>query len=253
MTSADARIATFLGSLREPFTAGALFDHLPDIVFFIKDRSGRYIEVNDTLVRRCGVASKADIIGRTPAQLFGSDLGQHYEKQDRTVLMRGRSLVNLLEMHMYASRHIGWCLTTKLPLFDRSHAPGGLVGVSQDLKMPDVSSEDFRRIAASIEFVRNNLAATTTVDKMAAVASMSPWQLDRRMKRVFGISTGEWLLKTRITEARHKLAETDLPIAAIAREVGYADHCSFTRQFCQATGLPPLRFRKLHVQSGRAC
>jgi AraC-like DNA-binding protein len=65
------------------------------------------------------------------------------------------------------------------------------------------------------------------------------------MKRVFGISTGEWLLKTRLSVARHRLVETDLPIAAIALEVGYADQSSFARQFRQTIGLPPLQFRKL--------
>ena len=84
-------------------------------------------------------------------QVFGTDLGEHYEKQDRTVLVRGRSLVNLLELHMYDTRHVGWCLTTKLPLYDKRNSIIGLVGVSQDLKMPDVSSEDFQRIAAAID------------------------------------------------------------------------------------------------------
>jgi AraC-like DNA-binding protein len=243
--NAPLPVASFLSSLRDPFTAGALFDHLPDIVYFIKDRAGRYLEANETLVHRCGMTHKADVIGRTPSQLFGTDFGEHYEDQDRTVLEHGRSLVNLLEMHMYKNRHVGWCLTTKLPLHDKSNAIIGLVGVSQDLKMPDVSSEDFQHIAAAIAVAHDNLSATTTVANMAEAAKMSEYQLDRRMKRVFGISTGEWLLKTRLSVARHRLVETDLPIAAIALEVGYADQSSFARQFRQTIGLPPLQFRKL--------
>jgi AraC-like DNA-binding protein len=232
--------------LRDPFTAGALFDHLPDIVYFIKDARGRYLEVNDTLVQRCGCAGKADVIGRTPSQLFGADLGVHYEKQDSTVLERGRSLINLLELHIYRGRDMGWCLTSKLPLFDRRNAVIGLVGVSQDLKMPDVSSDDFQRVSVATEVAQDNLSAATTVTRMAAAARMSVYQLDRRMKRVFGISTGKWLLKTRLSIARHRLLETELPIAAIALEVGYSDQSSFSRQFRQTIGLPPLQFRKLH-------
>lgn len=240
------RIATFLNRLRDPYTAGTLFDHLPDFVYFIKDNWGRYLEVNETLVQRCGCAKKSEVIGRTPSQLFGADLGIHYEKQDRTVLERGRSLINLLELHIYRSHHVGWCLTTKLPLYDRRNAIIGLVGVSQDLKMPDVSSDDFRHISVAIEVAQENLSATTTVARMAESAKMSAYQLDRRMKRVFGISTGEWLLKTRLSVARDRLIETGLPIASIALEVGYADQSSFSRQFRQTIGLPPLQFRKLH-------
>ena len=244
-----AKIASFLSSLRDPFTAGALFDHLPDIVYFIKDGAGRYLEVNETLVRRCGCARKAEVIGRSPSQLFGDELGVHYEKQDRTVLDRGRALVNLLELHVYASRKEGWCLTTKLPLHDKRKAVIGLVGVSQDLKMPDVSSDEFQHIADAIDLARENLSATTTVTMMADAAKMSAYQFDRRMKRVFGISAGEWLLKARLTVARDRLIETDLPIAAIALEVGYADQSSFSRQFRQTIGLPPLAFRKMHERT----
>jgi len=244
-----AKIASFLSSLRDPFTAGALFDHLPDIVYFIKDGAGRYLEVNETLVRRCGCARKSDVIGRSPSQLFGAELGVHYEKQDRTVLDRGRALINLLELHVYASREEGWCLTTKLPLRDKRNVVIGLVGVSQDLKMPDLSSEDFQHIADAIDIAQENLLATTTVAMMADTAKMSAYQFDRRMKRVFGISAGEWLLKARLTIARDRLIETDLSIAAIALEVGYADQSSFSRQFRQTIGLPPLAFRKMHERT----
>jgi AraC-like DNA-binding protein len=239
-------IASFLSRLRDPFTAGALFDQLPDIVYFIKDNSGRYLEVNETLAQRCGCLKKSDVMGRTPAQIFGVDLGFHYEKQDRAVLERGRPLINLLELHIYQNRHMGWCLTTKLPLYDRHNVIVGLVGVSQDLRLPDVSSDDFLGIATAIEAAQSSLSATTTVATMAAAAKMSVYQLDRRMKRVFGISTGGWLLKTRLTAARQRLVETDVPIAAIALDVGYADQSSFSRQFRQTIGLPPLAFRKLH-------
>ena len=33
----------------------SLFDALNDVAFFVKDRHGRYLSVNTTLVRRCGL------------------------------------------------------------------------------------------------------------------------------------------------------------------------------------------------------
>ena len=36
----------------------ALFDSLADVVFFIKDIEGRYVVVNETLLKRCGLADK---------------------------------------------------------------------------------------------------------------------------------------------------------------------------------------------------
>ena len=41
------------GPFSEQATTEALFDALPDVVFFIKDTAGRYVRVNQTLADRC--------------------------------------------------------------------------------------------------------------------------------------------------------------------------------------------------------
>lgn len=41
-----------LGQLREPFTGESLFDHLADLVCFIKNARCQYVVVNRTLVER---------------------------------------------------------------------------------------------------------------------------------------------------------------------------------------------------------
>jgi AraC-like DNA-binding protein len=53
-----------------------LFDRLPDVVFFIKDTAGRYVAVNETLVRRLGLSGKANLLGRTTCDLFPAPLGR---------------------------------------------------------------------------------------------------------------------------------------------------------------------------------
>jgi AraC-like DNA-binding protein len=72
---------------------------------------------------------------------------------------------------------------------------------------------------------------------------MSTYRLDRRMQRVFGLTTGQWMLKLRLDIARQQLIESDLAIATVALNVGYSDQSAFTRQFRRATGLSPSRFR----------
>jgi len=37
-----------------------LFEHVPDAVFFVKDRAGRYLAVNRSLVERCGLREKSE-------------------------------------------------------------------------------------------------------------------------------------------------------------------------------------------------
>ena len=225
--------------------AEQLFDRMPDTVFFIKDADGRYTAVNNTLVTRCGVAQKADLIGRTPSEVLGRELGRGYEQQDRQVQESGQPIIDLLELHVYATREVGWCLTSKLPLFDVDGAVSGLAGISRDLKPLDVTSADFACISAAIRFAEEHLARAPSITEMAHVAGMSPYQLDRRMKQVFGLTTGQWILQTRIGRARNLLADSGRSIAQIALEVGYADQSAFTRRFRRATGLSPTEYRKM--------
>jgi AraC-like DNA-binding protein len=236
-------IDEMLSQLEEPFTGEVLFDHLPGIVFFIKNSRGQYLVVNNTLVERCGLQEKSQLLGRTPAEVLRPPLGQSFEAQDQVVLQTGRPLLSQLELHVYPSREVGWCLTSKLPLRKRGGSIAGLVGVSQDLRLPDVDTEDYQHISTAVAYAEANLSAPPTVVELAKIAEMSPYQLDRRMRRVFGLTTGQWLLKLRVDMAGRQLQTTDDSIAAIALQVGYSDQSAFTRQFRRATGLSPRDYR----------
>ncbi|WP_339733347.1 AraC family transcriptional regulator [uncultured Gimesia sp.] len=233
-------IHEFLSQIDPPFTGEALFDHLSDIVFFIKNERGEYLVVNNTLVERCGVQDKRQLIGRTAAEVLRPPLGTSFEAQDHKVLQTGQSINSQLELHFYASGDVGWCLTTKLPLRQKkTGAVIGLVGVSQDLHLPDMATETYQHLAAAISYAEEHLAQPPSVEELADVAEMSPYQLNRRMRHVFGLTAGQWLLKLRIDRAQHTLNTTDASIASVALSVGYADQSAFTRQFRRTTGMSP--------------
>lgn len=92
-------------------------------------------------------------------------------------------------------------------------------------------------------YAEANLATPPTLKLLAAVAGMSPYQLDRRMRRVYGLTTGQWLIKQRIDLAQRQLQDSDDSIASIALQAGYSDQNVFTRQFRRATGLSPRDYR----------
>ncbi|KAA5541962.1 AraC family transcriptional regulator [Roseiconus nitratireducens] len=236
-------IAELLGQLEAPFTGEELFDHLSDIVFFIKGTRGEYLVVNQTLVLRCNVASKQELLGRTATEVLRPPLGEGFAEQDRQVLRTGQALVSQLELHVYPTRDVGWCLTTKLPLRRKDGSIAGLVGVSQDLRLPDSGGDEYEHIADVVAYADRNLAEAPSVERLAEVAGMSRYQLDRRMRRIFGLTTGQWLLQRRIDRAQRALRQTDSPIASIAMDVGYGDQSAFTRQFRRTTGMSPRDYR----------
>ncbi len=236
-------IDKLLNSLGTPFTGESLFDHLESIVFFIKCDQGKYLVVNETFVNRCGLASKGDVIGKTPSHVFGKQLGSSYEKQDAKTLLSGESILARLEMHIYPDRSTGWCLTNKVPLKNRKGKPVGLVGVSQDLRIPRKESDIYQQISKAVRFAEENLSSAPSVRQLAQLSGLSFYQFDRRMKLAFGLNSGQWLMQIRIEKAQHMLSQSSRSIAQVAFDIGYADQSAFSRQFRRATGLTPGQYR----------
>ena len=225
-------------------TLRQLFDHLPDTVFFAKDAEGRYLVVNETLARRCGLRDPAEATGRTVAGLFPAKLAARYAAQDVMVLRDGRPVLERLELHWHSRGRDGWCLTTKLPVRDVSGRITGLIGISRDLRAPGETHGIPQGLAAAVEHLENCYMDPVTPGQLAKLAGLSAVRFARLIKRIFRISPVQWIAQTRISAAAHLLRETDRSVAEIATACGYYDHSAFTRAFRSATAMTPTAFRK---------
>ncbi len=238
-------LAEFLTSLGTPFPAEPLFDNQPDMVFFLKNQSLQYLVVNQTLVRRLRLSSKAEALGRRADELFPAPLGQSYREQDEAILASGQALQKQLELHLYPGGQTGWCLTDKIPLQDRQGAIVGLIGISRDISAADPNQEDLASLRDLVDFIRASLHLPLTTSELSKRAGLSPYQLSQRMQRVFQVSLSQFLFQERINAAIHKLKKTNRPIVQVAFDCGYADQSAFTRAFRQAVGITPAQFRQL--------
>jgi AraC-like DNA-binding protein len=227
-----------------------LFDRVPDVVFFVKDLESRYRVVNATLVERCGVSTKSEVIGRTASELFPPPLGDRYLEQDRLVTRSGLAINQRLELHLYPNRYEGWCLTDKVPLVAEDGAICGVAGISRDLQSPRANTPDSDELFRAIELVRSQSADFPGVADIARRVGLSAYQLNSRIKTLLGITTRQLLTKTRIDTASRLLRTTTLAIGDIAQQSGYFDQSAFTRQFRQSTGLTPRQYRRRHLNPG---
>jgi AraC-like DNA-binding protein len=160
------------------------------------------------------------------------------------LIRTGIPVINQLEMHVYHSGRVGWCLTNKLPLRGHQGQVVGLVGISKDLQAPNERGSDYSPLATVVQHIQAHYADKLHVGNLASFAGLSPYQLDQRIRRIFQISTGQFILKVRMDAAVRRLKETEDGIATIALDCGYSDQSAFTRQFRQTVGLTPSEFRK---------
>jgi AraC-like DNA-binding protein len=250
MTHAELQAELF-AQLAEPFTGEALFDCLPDLVFFIKNGRCEYVVVNQTLADRCGRREKRELVGRRADEVFPPPLGRSYRAQDEQVLRSGKPILDQLELHLYPTGGWGWCVTNKLPLRGRDGKMVGVFGFSKDLQAANERSADFSQVAEAVRRIHTQYDQPLKVRDLARRAGLSVYQFEQRMRRIFQITAGQLIQKVRMDAAVQRLRETVAPIAGIALECGYSDQSAFTRQFRRTAGMSPTEYRRAVRAPGR--
>jgi PAS domain S-box-containing protein len=236
------------GILSQNAVAEALFDALPDVVFFIKDAYGRYVVVNHTLAARCAGGDKTRLIGKKPEEVYPTPLAASYARQDELVLKTGKSIDQQLELHIYPGGKAGWCLTTKHPLRDDQGRITGVAGISRDLNAPSDKASGFAELASALRHMRRHYTESLRIEDIATKAGLSVYQFEQRVQRLFQMSPLQLLHKLRLDEATRLLRETDLPLGEIALQTGWCDQSAFTRHFSRYAGMAPGKFRAMQGQ-----
>jgi PAS domain S-box-containing protein len=223
-----------------------VFDDLPNVVFFVKDRAGRYLFANETLARRCGVPRKAALLGKKPSDIFPQPLATLYERQDERVLRSGRPILHRLELHLYHSGQRGWCITSKHPIRDRRAGEiCALMGISRDVdaSASGAPARAYPELARALEAMHERVSAPPTVAELAAMSGQSAGRFTALIRRLFQLTPRDLMMQIRLDEALHALTTTGHSIAEIALATGFCDQSAFTRHFRRLTGLPPATFR----------
>jgi PAS domain-containing protein len=77
-----------------------LFESLDDVLFWIKDRDGRFCWVNTMMALYYGFKVREDLIGRNDYDLFDAALANQYLFDDEQVL-RGQSIFSRIEVSVF--------------------------------------------------------------------------------------------------------------------------------------------------------
>lgn len=221
-----------------------LADLMHDTAFFVKDTSGRYVVVNQSLVERHGLADKSQMIGRRPCDVCPGDYGRIPTEQDAQVLRTGRPIIERLELFWRRPGMPVWGLTSKLPIRDAQGCVTGLIGISKDLTALVSAGDVPPGAAQALNYLETAYDQPVSPSSLARKAGMSAARFARVIKRIHCLSPMQLITKTRITAGSRLLRETDASIAEIAMGCGFSDHSAFTRAFRAVTGVSPTEHRR---------
>lgn len=224
--------------------AGRLFIDLVDgvsqLMGSLKDLDGRYRYVNTGFSLRVGHDAKR-IIEATVHDLFPVELADSYAAQDESVLASGRPLRSHLELIVRADRTPGWYVTGKSTVRDQDRILG-VAALSIDLNSQLQSAH--AGLAAAIAAVRADVGKPWRVPALAALAGLTPVQLERLCRRTLGLPPQRLVQRLRIENAVHLILSTNDTLGDIAAQCGFYDQSSFTRQFRAVLGITPGAYRQ---------
>ena len=98
-----------------------------------------------------------------------------------------------------------------------------------------------QRIADAINTMRAELSETVPIERLAAIAHMSPSSFHQHFKAVTAMSPLQYQKQLRLLEARRMMIADGADATRAAYHVGYESPSQFSREYARMFGAPPRR------------
>ena len=241
----------FFDQMVDPHAFLCIFEHLPEVYFFVKDRAGRMMAASPTILNRLGLKREADLIGATDHELYPAHLADAYTKDDAEVFRTGKPLVNRLEIWFSESRNLDCGVTSKVPLRGHDGSIIGLMGITRR-DHGRAALQPATEAASAVEYLRKQAHRSVSTEELAKQLGLTVRTLNRKINESFGISPYELTLRVRIQQAAESLLRSSEDITSIALDHGFCDQSAFTHHFRRRMGVTPKQFRLRHaVRAGK--
>jgi len=236
----------FLSRLDASSPFHELFDLLPDVAFFMKDKQGRFIMNNRLGCEYCRVSSELETVGKTDYDYFPKDKADAYVEGDRRVMRTGIPIINEIAPAPEKEGSCSLIVYSKVPLRDRTGKIIGVAGIHRKIDGMRAQPKSYGRLSNAVQHIHENYAKSVSSSQLAKMVGISPSQFARRFRKLFGTSLRQYLLRVRINAACTMLTQSDKGLTDISLDVGFYDHSHFTRTFTRMMGVNPLYYRKRH-------
>jgi transcriptional regulator GlxA family with amidase domain len=115
-------------------------------------------------------------------------------------------------------------------------------GQSQHSTLLDLNTNE-DRIQRALDFARQNLTRSLTIDELAEAACLSRRQFSRLFRSASGTTPAKAVEALRVEAAKLMLEQSRLPVEMIAREVGFANRERMRLAFLRLHGEVPRAIR----------
>lgn len=231
-----------------------LFDHLPMVIFYMKDAQGVFIRCNPRFEEFHGLSQGA-ALGLNDFSLHHPAIASRYRTEDRKIMETGKPATNQIWLVPGAHGLLRWWVSNKFPTHDSGGNISGVAGVMYEISNTKGMTEPFARIEPALKLIHSELHSSLTTAKLATACHYSESQFNRIFRSLTGQSPRQYLLHHKIEIAKDLLSRTDLPLSEIAYQSGFYDASDFGKRFREIEKATPRQYRvqlqKLILTSNR--
>lgn len=101
-----------------------------------------------------------------------------------------------------------------------------------------------RRLTRVLDYIRENVARDLSLAELAGVASVSPSHFKVLFKTAVGVPVHQYVINTRVDRALKLLVHSDVPLADIALQAGFANQSHLSRHMRRLHGVSPATIRR---------
>ncbi|WP_347114816.1 helix-turn-helix domain-containing protein [Leclercia sp. S52] len=117
-------------------------------------------------------------------------------------------------------------------------------GQAQFIAQPVPETTRDARINHLIDYLQRNISQPLSLDVLAESVAMSRRTLTRHFMKATGMSVASWITAERLRRSQLLLESSNLPIEAVAEQVGYLSAVTWRQQFKARFGVSPAEWRK---------
>lgn len=221
-----------------------LFDHIPNIYFYIKNPQRQFLWMNLHLRELLGEKEATGFWGKTDADYFSSDLVFLYHREDDDVIAKRSPVLNQPWLVPGRNKKQKWFLSSKIPLWNQQGNLLAIAGLMRNMHYEYESAHPLNDMKSVVDYIFEHYTEKISVKTLASLVHLSPRQFERRFHEIFQSSPSDFIQKVRLDTAIRMLIGSRESLTCIAYRCGFYDSSDFTHQFKKMMAMTPIQFRK---------
>lgn len=240
----------FFDNLGEVRDLLRMWDSIPDLHFFLKNKEGQFLALNRNSQQRLGLSEESDVIGKTDFDFHSPELATAYVNEDRRVMSTGKPVIDQLWTVVNHRGIHEWFLSSKTPLRNREGEVVGIAGVMRKVEKQGDFINLYGPLGHVVQGFLRDYHQQFSMSECADSIGMSLSRFERKFSKIFGQSPTQYLQQVRIHAARAMIERDQHDLAHIARACGFYDQSQFGKVFKRFAGMTPAQYRAKVSQRG---